>query len=74
MERRLRSSPTIEVLKYLFTQNINMRQWRWLELIKVFNFYILDHSGKAKVVAKALSRKSQGEVASLMPALDQLAL
>jgi hypothetical protein len=43
-------------LKYIFTQNdINLRQRRWLELIKDYNLGINYHLGKANVVADALS-------------------
>ncbi|WVZ76239.1 hypothetical protein U9M48_024228 [Paspalum notatum var. saurae] len=46
-------------LKYIFTQNeLNMRQRRWLELIKDYHMEIYYHPGKANVVADALSRKS----------------
>jgi hypothetical protein len=47
-------------LKYIFTQSeLNMRQRRWLELIKDYELEIHYHLGKANVVADALSRKSQ---------------
>jgi hypothetical protein len=47
-------------LKYIFTQSeMNMRQRRWLELIKNYELEIHYHLGKANVVADALSRKSQ---------------
>ena len=47
-------------LKYIFTQaNLNMRQRRWLELIKDYDLEVHYHPGKANVVADALSRKSQ---------------
>jgi hypothetical protein len=47
-------------LKYIFTQSeLNMRQWRWLELIKDYELEIHYHPRKANVVADALSRKSQ---------------
>nr|AAM14672.1 Putative polyprotein [Oryza sativa Japonica Group] len=45
-------------LKYIFTQSdLNMRQRRWLELIKDYDMGIHYHPGKANVVADALSRK-----------------
>jgi hypothetical protein len=46
-------------LKYIFTQaDLNMRQRRWLELIKDYNLEVHYHPGKANVVADALSRKA----------------
>ncbi|KAA0052064.1 pol protein [Cucumis melo var. makuwa] len=45
-------------LKYFFIQNeLNMRQRRWLELVKDYDCEILYHPGKANVVADAFSRK-----------------
>jgi hypothetical protein len=45
-------------LKYIFTQNdLNLRQHRWLELIKDYDLGINYHPGKANVVADALSCK-----------------
>ncbi|GJS02463.1 putative reverse transcriptase domain-containing protein [Tanacetum coccineum] len=45
-------------LKYIFTQReLNMRQRRWLELLKDYDTNIQYHPGKANVVADALSQK-----------------
>jgi hypothetical protein len=46
-------------LKYIFTQSkLNIRQQRWLELIKDYDLEIHYHPGKANVVEDALSRKA----------------
>nr|KYP61701.1 Retrovirus-related Pol polyprotein from transposon 17.6 [Cajanus cajan] len=46
-------------LKYLFDQKeLNMRQRRWLEFLKDYDFQLNYHPGKANFVADALSRKS----------------
>jgi hypothetical protein len=46
-------------LKYIFTQpDLNLRQRRWLELIKDYDLGINYHPDKANVVADALSRRS----------------
>jgi hypothetical protein len=46
-------------LKYIFTQpDLNLRQWRWLGLIKDYDLGINYHLGKANAVAYALSRRS----------------
>jgi ribonuclease HI len=46
-------------LRYIFTQpELNLRQRRWLELIKDYNLEVHYHPGKANVVADALSCKS----------------
>ncbi|KAI0530867.1 hypothetical protein KFK09_000415 [Dendrobium nobile] len=48
-------------LKYIFTQkDLNLRQRRWLELIKDDDLTVQYQPSKANVVADALSRKSSG--------------
>ncbi|WMV45422.1 hypothetical protein MTR67_038807, partial [Solanum verrucosum] len=48
-------------LQYVFTQQeLNLRQMRWLELLKDYDMSILYHPGKANVVADTLSRISMG--------------
>ncbi|WVZ84654.1 LOW QUALITY PROTEIN: hypothetical protein U9M48_031661 [Paspalum notatum var. saurae] len=50
-------------LKYILTQQEqNMRRRRWLELIKDYDLEIHYHSGKANVVAGALSRRAHCNV------------
>jgi hypothetical protein len=45
-------------LKYIFSQKeLNMRQRRWIELIKDYDLGIHYHPGKANVVVDALSRE-----------------
>ena len=39
-------------------KDLNLRQRRWLELLKDYELVINYHPGKANVVADALSRKS----------------
>jgi hypothetical protein len=47
-------------LKYISTQkDLNLRQHRWLELIKDYDLEIHYHPGKANLVADALSRKER---------------
>jgi hypothetical protein len=46
-------------LRYIFTQaDLNMRQRRWMELIKDYNLEVHYHPNKTNVVADALSRKA----------------
>jgi hypothetical protein len=45
-------------LMHIFTQtNLNLRQRRWLELIKDYDLGMNYHPGKANVIADALSQK-----------------
>ena len=46
-------------LKYIFTQrDLNLRQRKWLEFVKDYDFKLSYHPGKANVVADALNRCS----------------
>ncbi|WVZ89653.1 LOW QUALITY PROTEIN: hypothetical protein U9M48_036032 [Paspalum notatum var. saurae] len=55
-------------LKYIITQpELNMRQRRWLELIKDYDLEIHYHPGKANVVADALSRRAHCNVLEVRP-------
>ena len=48
-------------LKYVFTQReLNLRQRRWLELLKDYDMNVHYHPGKANVVAGYLSRMTIG--------------
>ena len=54
-------------LKYIFTQKeLNMRQRRWLELLKDYDLFINHYPGKANVVADVLTRKFYGNMAILL--------
>jgi hypothetical protein len=61
-------------LKYIFTQKeLNLRQHRWLKLIKDYDLSIHYHLGKANVVADALSRFGVPKVAlPLIADLDRM--
>ena len=53
-------------LKYIFQQReMNLRQRRWLELLKDYDYDILYHPDKANAVADALSKKSSGSLAHI---------
>jgi hypothetical protein len=59
MEKRCELYTDHKSLKYIFTQlDLNLRQQRWLKLIKDYDLGINYHPGKANVVVDALSRTS----------------
>jgi hypothetical protein len=60
-------------LKYIFTQSdLNLRQHRWLELIKDYDIEIHYHPGKANVVADALSRKNYANEMQMLSMTSEL--
>jgi hypothetical protein len=60
-------------LKYIFTQSeLNMRQRKWLELIKDYDLEVHYHPDKANVVADALSRKDHCNRLELEPVSEPL--
>ncbi|KAH0784270.1 hypothetical protein KY290_003868 [Solanum tuberosum] len=61
-------------LQYVFTQKeLNLRQRRWLELLKDYDMSILYDLGKANVVVDALSRLSMGSTAHVEEEKRELA-
>jgi len=51
-------------LKYIFThKELNLRQRRWLELLKNYTLEIKYHPRKANVIGDALSRNLRGTLA-----------
>ena len=62
-------------LKYFLTQKkLNLRQRRWLELIKDYELITEYHHGKANMVVDALSRKSSTTLAYIRTAYVPLLL
>nr|KYP41898.1 Retrotransposable element Tf2 [Cajanus cajan] len=49
---------TMNLLPPMSLKELNMRQRRWMEFLKDYDFQLMYHPGKANVVADALSRKS----------------
>ncbi len=53
-------------LKYIFQQrDLNLRQRRWMELLKDYDYTIQYHIGKVNVVADALSKESSSSLAHI---------
>ena len=51
---------------------LNLRQRRWLEILKDYDISVHYHPGKANVVADALSRLSMGSVAHVEQKIKEL--
>ncbi|KAF3658656.1 hypothetical protein FXO37_14318 [Capsicum annuum] len=53
-----------KILQYMFTQkDLNLRQRKWLELLKYYDMSALYHPSKDNIVVDSLSRMSMGSVA-----------
>ena len=53
-------------LKYILSQKeLNLRQRRWIELLKDYDFTIEYHLRKANIVVDALSRKSSSNLSHI---------
>ena len=60
-------------LQYVFTQReLNLRQHRWLELLKDYDINVHYHPGKVNVVADALSRMSMGSTSFIRDETKEL--
>ena len=57
----------------LTQKELNLRQRRWLELLKDYDLSILYHPGKANVVADSLSRLSMGSTTHIEEGKRELA-
>ena len=59
---------------YMFTQReLNLRQRRWLELLKDYDMNVQYHPGKANVVVDSLSRMSLGRTTHIEDEKKELA-
>jgi hypothetical protein len=59
-------------LKYIFTQpDLNMRQRRWLKLIKDYELEVHYHRGKDNVVADVLIQKAHCNYFPVVPLTEE---
>ena len=57
----------------MFTQReLNLRQWRWLELLKDYDMNVHYHPGYSTIVVYALSRMSMGNTTQFMDGKKEL--
>ena len=61
-------------LQYIFTQRqLNLRQWKWLELLKDYDMNVYYHRGKTNILPDALSRMSMENTAHVEDEKKELA-
>ncbi|KAL4386863.1 hypothetical protein GQ457_09G025380 [Hibiscus cannabinus] len=66
LKEALTNAPVFDSAIFDDTKELNLRQRRWLELLKDYDLSIEYHPGKANVVADALSRKVAVELRAML--------
>nr|XP_033514738.1 uncharacterized protein LOC117279358 [Nicotiana tomentosiformis] len=72
LKKHEQNYPTHDLEMAAVQRDLNLRQRRWMELLKDYDCSILYHPGKVNVVANALSRKSMDSLEHIVPARRSL--